>query len=164
MWTVFLCAFVSHTVRVPFTCWSWLLVSLPCFEFFSDDLSQDIPWGQEFFTTPQALWIWGAREHRLSSCCNEKLPQGGAFFLPHCGPSSNQSLRESLFLGCQWSAVCRRNTQSLSITASSLEPFPHRHIPMPAVSLCWGVLSSTGGANPMEGGWKREHAPLHEDP
>ena len=78
MWNIVPCSFLRYTVWLQLSAWNWLLVSLSCFEFFSDDLSQDIPWGQESFTALQALWIWGAHQHRLSNGCNKRGPQGGS--------------------------------------------------------------------------------------
>ena len=54
---------IFYALWVQFASWNWLPETWPCLEFFSDDLSQDISWGQVSFKTPLDLWPLGALQH-----------------------------------------------------------------------------------------------------
>ena len=52
-----------YTLWVQFTSWNWLIETWPCLVFFSDDVPQDISWGQVSFKALSNLWLLRALQH-----------------------------------------------------------------------------------------------------
>ena len=52
-----------YTLCVQFTSWKRLPESRPCLEFFSDEIPQDISWGQVLFKALSNLWLLRALQH-----------------------------------------------------------------------------------------------------
>ena len=52
-----------YTLWIQSISWNWPLETWRCLEFFSDEIPQDISWGQMSFKTLSNLWLFGALQH-----------------------------------------------------------------------------------------------------
>ena len=52
-----------YALCVQFTPWKRLPESWPCLEFFSDEIPQDVSWGQMSFKALSNLWLFRALQH-----------------------------------------------------------------------------------------------------